>query len=75
MGQDSIREGEEEREKNYDLYYAVFYDEPRDVHYLLKIGANPNYCLPGKSESALELAKRLNKQGKICSEIKKMLGI
>ena len=71
----SMREYEEERDRNYDLYYAVFYDEPRDVHYLLKMGANPDYILPGKNESTKDLAKRLQEQGKLCFKIKKMLGI
>ena len=66
---------EEDREKNYDLYYAVFYNDPRDVEYLLKIGANDRYIVPGKNESTMDLAKRLDKQGKLCSEIKSMLGI
>ena len=71
----NMQREDHEREKNYDLYYAVFYNEPRDVHYLLKINANPNYILPGKGESTVDLAKRLAEQGKLCTEIKKMLSI
>lgn len=71
----SMQDYEEERDKNYDLYYAVFYDEPRDVYYLLKKGANPDYIIPGKNESTKDLAKRLYEQGKLCKDIRKMLGI
>ena len=71
----SMQDYEEERDKNYDLYYAVFYNEPRDVHYLLKKGANPDYIIPGKNESTRTLAIRLKEQGKLCSEIRKMLGL
>lgn len=70
---DRMQEEEERREMQYDLYYAVFYNEPRDVHHLLKKGAKPDYIMPGKNESARTLAKRLWQQGKLCEEIKKML--
>ena len=70
----SMQDYEEERDRNYDLYYAVFYNEPRDVHYLLKKGANPDYIIPGKNESTRTLAIRLKEQGKLCIEIRKMLG-
>lgn len=73
MGKSSEQKSEEENEKQYDLYYAVFYNEPRDVCYLLKQGARENYKIPGKEESAVELAKRLDSQGKLSPEIKKML--
>lgn len=70
-----MQEEELDREKHYDLYYAVFYNEPRDVHYLLKRGANKDYIIPGKGESTMQLALRLKESGKLCDEIKKMLGL
>lgn len=70
-----MQEEEQNRDKNYDLYYAVFYNEPRDVHYLLKMGANKDYIIPGKGESTIQLALRLKESGKLCDEIKKMLGL
>lgn len=72
---DEMQRAEEDKDKNYDLYYAVFYNEPRDVHYLLKIGANKDYIIPGKGESTIQLALRLKESGKLCDEIKKMLGL
>lgn len=71
----NMQDWEEEKDLNYDLYYAVFYNEPRDVQYLLKKGANPDYKLPGKDESTKELAIRLKEQEKLCQEIIKMFGI
>lgn len=70
---DRMQEEEERRDMQYDLYYAVFYNEPRDVYYLIKKGANPDYIMPAKKESARDLAERLWQQGKLCEEIKKML--
>lgn len=70
---DAMQRAEEDKEKHYDLYYAVFYNEPRDVFYLLKIGANKDYIIPGKGESTKQLALRLKESGKLCDEIKEML--
>ena len=71
----SMKKYEEERDRNYDLYYAVFYGDVDEVERLLNNGANPNYVIPGKGESTRDLAKRLQEQGKLCFKIKKMLGI
>lgn len=67
------QEGEEEKDLQYDYYYAVFYNDVEEVKALREQGAKDDYKIPGKNESVKELAERLNKDGKLSFSLKEIL--
>lgn len=71
----NMKHFEEEKELNYDFYYAVKYNDYRDAEALYNKGANPNYTLPGKQHSAKELAEKMLKEGNLDYRFKKLLNI